>query len=215
MRGRKATGPPEMGRRIAGPPGQRRSRSPLQGYEAGLFVTPADPWRWIVARYSSPHRFSSSRPARPPRRESGQVLILSALVLPLLMGMAALAVDLGGYADHRRTLQNAADSIALAAARDLPDASAATSSAHAWADNNNIPWSDVTVTISPGKRLEPQSEGLGRHQPPALVCLHPRARRSVACRRSPCRGYQDVAGRRRWPTALGGPRLHVNRRELR
>ena len=75
--------------------------------------------------------------------------MLSALVLPMLMGMAAMAVDLGGYADHRRTLQNAADSIALAAARDLPDGTAATASAHTWADKNNIPWSDVTVTITP------------------------------------------------------------------
>ena len=75
--------------------------------------------------------------------------MLSALILPVLLAMVGMAIDLGGYADHRRTLQNAADSIALAAARDLPDSAAATASAHAWADKNGVPWSDVNVTITP------------------------------------------------------------------
>ena len=55
------------------------------------------------------------------RRERGQVLMMAALLLPVLLGMAGMAVDVGSYASDRRQLQNAADSIALAAAQELPD----------------------------------------------------------------------------------------------
>ena len=50
------------------------------------------------------------------RGERGQAIIIVALLLPVLLGMAGMAVDIGSYASERRTLQNAADSIALAAA---------------------------------------------------------------------------------------------------
>ena len=86
---------------------------------------------------------------RKPPRESGQTVMVAALLLPILMGMAGLAVDVGGYASDRRQLQNAADSIALAAARDLPDATAATRSAQSWAAKDGVSWSDVTVTVTP------------------------------------------------------------------
>lgn len=74
---------------------------------------------------------------------------MAALLLPVLLGMAGLALDLGAYASHRRQLQNAADSIALAAARDLPDATAAQASAQTWATKNGVAWSDVTFAVIP------------------------------------------------------------------
>ncbi len=83
------------------------------------------------------------------RTERGQVLMLAALVLPLLLGMAAIAVDVGGYAAHRRQLQNDADAIALAAARDLPNAANAQTTANSYAVKNNIDPTDMTVTIIP------------------------------------------------------------------
>ena len=91
------------------------------------------------------------RNAAPPsrRRERGQVLMMTALLLPILLGFAALAVDVGSYADHRRTMQNAADSIALAASHDLPDPSATRLSANKWAVKNDIDPNDMTVTILP------------------------------------------------------------------
>jgi Flp pilus assembly protein TadG len=82
------------------------------------------------------------------RTESGQVLVIVALLFPMLLGMVALAVDLGNYAAERRTLQNSADSIALAASRDLPDAAQAVASGKAWATKNGVALSDVTITVT-------------------------------------------------------------------
>ncbi len=167
-----------------------------------------------MARYSSPRRFASSRAAHRSRRESGQVLILSALVLPLLMGMAALAVDLGGYADHRRTLQNAADSIALAAARDLPDASAATASAHAWADNNNIPWSDVKVTITPVSASNPNPKvSVDISRPHTFVFIRALGvpSRAVGAHAAAIKTSPGGVG---WPHALVGARICAEERKV-
>lgn len=82
------------------------------------------------------------------RRESGQVLVAVALLLPMILGMTALAVDLGNYASKRRNLQNSADSIALAAARDLPDGDEAAESGRAWATKNGVPLSALTITVT-------------------------------------------------------------------
>ena len=89
------------------------------------------------------------------RREQGQVLMLVAAIAPLLLGMTGMAIDIGGYAGHKRHLQNAADSIALAAAEDLckvtcDDTTAATVNANTWATKNNINPSDVTLTFLGG-----------------------------------------------------------------
>jgi hypothetical protein len=66
------------------------------------------------------------------------------------MGMTAMAVDIGSYSSDRRNLQNAADAIALAAAKDLPDSNAAMGTANQYAIKNHISPSDMTVTISGG-----------------------------------------------------------------
>jgi Flp pilus assembly protein TadG len=54
------------------------------------------------------------------RSESGGVLVVVALFLVVLMGAAAFAIDEGAFRDHRRQLQTAADSGALAGAMQLP-----------------------------------------------------------------------------------------------
>ena len=84
------------------------------------------------------------------KRERGQVIMIAAFLLPVLMGMTGLAVDVGGYASDRRNMQNAADAIALAAAKDLPNPTAAQTTAQAYAVNNGIDPSDMTVTVSGG-----------------------------------------------------------------
>jgi len=81
--------------------------------------------------------------------------MVAALVLSILLGMAGMALDLGNYASHRRQLQNAADSIALAASRDLPDAAAAQASAQQWAAKNDVAWGDVTFAVSPQSASNP------------------------------------------------------------
>jgi Flp pilus assembly protein TadG len=53
------------------------------------------------------------------KRECGQIIIIAALLLPVLLAMTGMAVDLGSYASDRRSLQNVADAVALAAAQEL------------------------------------------------------------------------------------------------
>jgi hypothetical protein len=87
--------------------------------------------------------------------ERGQALIVVAGLLPVLLGMAGIAIDYGSYASERRYLQNSADAIALAAAQELPDEDAAIEVAEDWADRNDLDLSDVSITISGGS-IEPQ-----------------------------------------------------------
>jgi len=82
--------------------------------------------------------------------ECGQILTLTVAILPILIGMTGMAVDLGQYAAARRDLQKAADSIALAAAQDLPDTSAATTAGDQWAAKYGLVASDYTLTITGG-----------------------------------------------------------------
>jgi hypothetical protein len=84
---------------------------------------------------------------RPYWSERGQVVMVAALLLPVLLGMVGMAVDIGTYASERRTLQNAADSIALAAAQELPDEVAARDAGEEWADRNGINLADLTIVI--------------------------------------------------------------------
>jgi Flp pilus assembly protein TadG len=77
-------------------------------------------------------------------------MLLFVLLIPILAGMVGMSVDLGSYASDRRTLQNAADSIALAAAQQLPDAASAQTIAASYADKNNIDPSRVTVLVTGG-----------------------------------------------------------------
>src|SRR6478672_6615579 len=84
------------------------------------------------------------------RPERGQIVILAAFLLPMVMGGAALAIDLGSYASDRRNSQNEADSIALAAAVDLPDANAVQTTANAYAAKNGVDTSNMTVTVTGG-----------------------------------------------------------------
>jgi Putative Flp pilus-assembly TadE/G-like len=53
------------------------------------------------------------------RNESGSVLVLVAISLVALLGIAALAIDVGNFRAHRRQLQTAADAGALAGAAQL------------------------------------------------------------------------------------------------
>jgi hypothetical protein len=53
-------------------------------------------------------------------REEGQTLVLTMLVLGVLLAMAGVVVDGSNLFVHRQAVQNTADSVALAAAVDLP-----------------------------------------------------------------------------------------------
>ncbi len=86
-------------------------------------------------------------------RERGQVIIIAALLLPALLGMTGMAVDVGRYASDRRSLQNAADAVALAAAQKLCDTSCSSYTAAEAAGQAILAKYDVDladVTITPG-----------------------------------------------------------------
>ena len=54
------------------------------------------------------------------KSESGQAIVLMALSLVVIMGMAALVVDVGNWYHTKRRLQGTADAAALAGAQLLP-----------------------------------------------------------------------------------------------
>jgi putative Flp pilus-assembly TadE/G-like protein len=66
-----------------------------------------------------PRLFRIIRPRLPGDGQHGQSLVLVALWLTVLLGFAAVAVDVGRFLTERRFLQNAADAAALAAANAL------------------------------------------------------------------------------------------------
>ena len=82
--------------------------------------------------------------------ERGQIIVATALLLPVLAGMTGLAIDIGTYSMERRNLQNEADAIALAAAQELPNSSQVTAKANEWAANNGVPLSELTLDIEGG-----------------------------------------------------------------
>jgi hypothetical protein len=99
------------------------------------------------------------------RDERGQAFVLTVVVLAMLMGMAALVLDVGHWYRAKRDLQAVADSAALAGAQALPDntALAAQLAAQYAADNGgpapevvfsskNLANDTITVRV---KRAEP------------------------------------------------------------
>ena len=78
------------------------------------------------------------------RHEAGQTVVLFAILLPLLLGLGAIAVDVGYWYVVKKTAQDAADAAALAAAAELPDRSAAEDAAETYVDAN-LPGASWTV----------------------------------------------------------------------
>jgi len=77
--------------------------------------------------------------SRPRQGERGQMVILFAAALAVMIGFAALAIDIGFITETKREVQNDADAVALAAVRELPQSETeATNKAIDWADNNDV-----------------------------------------------------------------------------
>jgi hypothetical protein len=88
------------------------------------------------------------------RGESGQALILTALTMLVLLGIAGFAIDAGRAWFTQRELQRALDAAALAAAQDLPDVTAAQQTAHLYGpetgSKNPLRIADsVTLSVDP------------------------------------------------------------------
>jgi Flp pilus assembly protein TadG len=85
------------------------------------------------------------------RNERGQALVLTVLALVVLLGMAALVLDVGAWFHQKRHLQATADAAALAAAQRLPmNPSSAVTYAVAYANKNGggVTGGDVQISSS-------------------------------------------------------------------
>lgn len=94
-----------------------------------------------------------TRPAgeqdRRDPHDRGQILVLFAIFLVVLIGFAAIAVDLGSYLKARRDYQNAADAAALAGAPFLVGSTPDRQSAREAAWNSLMSQLNITVAGSP------------------------------------------------------------------
>lgn len=80
------------------------------------------------------------------RNESGQSMLVLAMMLSVLLGFAALVIDIGMMTIERGRIQNAADAAALAGARMLPGSpEAAIDDAAAYAGRNGINDGEITA----------------------------------------------------------------------
>ncbi len=85
--------------------------------------------------------------------EAGQVLVLTAIMLPVLIGAVGMAIDIGYAFDYRQRMQMAADSAALAGAYAVDDSASITASDLATVVNidttrNGFPnGGSVTITV--------------------------------------------------------------------
>jgi cytoskeletal protein CcmA (bactofilin family) len=89
------------------------------------------------------------------RNESGQTIVLVALMMVMLIGFGALTIDVGAMTFQRSNLQNAADSAALAGIQNLPSAGNVKKAAIDYARSNGIkvtengaPQSGDTIAIN-------------------------------------------------------------------
>ncbi len=84
---------------------------------------------------------------RGVRNSRGQVMVLFALLLPVLVGMMGIGIDTANLFQARREIQSAADLAALAGASQLPDnMGAASSVASDIAAQNGYSGSEVAIT---------------------------------------------------------------------
>lgn len=85
--------------------------------------------------------------------ESGNVTVLVAAAFVALLGMAALAVDVGAIYYKQACLANAIDAAVLAGVQELPlSTTRAVSQAEYYAVQNGVDASDVSFTVSSDKR---------------------------------------------------------------
>jgi Flp pilus assembly protein TadG len=85
------------------------------------------------------------------RDERGQAIVLTVLSLVVLLGMAALVLDVGAWFHQKRQLQATADAAALAGAQLLPDdpgGASAQAVTYGTKNGGGVAGADVTITSS-------------------------------------------------------------------
>ncbi|HUY27462.1 MAG TPA: pilus assembly protein TadG-related protein [Candidatus Binataceae bacterium] len=108
--------------------------------------------------FSRGHGSARELPRIPRRQpESGQAVVVVTLVVVALLTFAGLAVDVGFFMNQRRTAQTAADSAAVAAARELQanDNAEVVAAADLDASKNGFTngTNGVTVTVNQGAAI--------------------------------------------------------------
>jgi hypothetical protein len=92
----------------------------------------------------------TSRVTTLRRSETGQAIVLMTLSLAVILGMAALVLDVGNWYHTKRRLQGTADAAALAGAQKLPeDPAAARAMALDYANRNGGNVSNGDINIGP------------------------------------------------------------------
>lgn len=81
------------------------------------------------------------------KNESGQSMVLAAVIMSVLLGFGALAVDVGYMNIEKGKLQNALDAACLAAAQELPDKIKATTVAENYIELNGYNSEDITISF--------------------------------------------------------------------
>lgn len=71
-------------------------------------------------------------------RDDGQVVVIAVGLIIASIGFAAIVIDFGQWMGDRRDEQGDVDAVVLAAGRELPDASAGSDIADAWAEYNGV-----------------------------------------------------------------------------
>jgi hypothetical protein len=80
--------------------------------------------------------------------KSGQVAIITAILIIAFVGMLALVIDMGALYEDRRELQSVADAAALAGAQELPEEpDTATAKAIEYVENNRPDISSINIQI--------------------------------------------------------------------
>jgi Flp pilus assembly protein TadG len=100
--------------------------------------------------------FISTHTTHERRRQSGQVLIMVALGMFVLLGFVALSIDAGYALNQRRGLQTAADASALAVAEAVmagtTDQTVIDNTANSYVSGNGFPAADVSVSVGVRRR---------------------------------------------------------------
>lgn len=95
--------------------------------------------------------------------DRGQVLVLSAILILVILGITAFTTDIGFLQSNKRHLQNTADAAALAGARDLldkKDAASVNASVNKYVTENGVDENEVkAINIVDNKRVTVELEG--------------------------------------------------------
>src|SRR2546423_5757580 len=106
-------------------------------------------WLGCRERAAQHDHEGASRMIDARKNERGQAIVLMVLALVVLLGMAALVLDVGNWFHTKRRLQATSDAAALAAAQKLPeDPSGAAAMAMSYANQNggDVAGADIVIT---------------------------------------------------------------------